>query len=443
MLDRPGASGRPSAVEDFFVREIGGAIAVWLMIIAGVVTFLIVVIWSIKRHRDPTIKADCDAPIEDLIPSLAGLTLSTAVEGNSVEVFENGAFFDVMIDEIANARRSVHFETFLWKEGVLGQRVADALADRARAGVAVRVLLDATGSRRMGEAAEKQLRDSGCRLVKFHRWHIRNIGVMNERDHRKLVVLDGRVALAGGHCIVDSWLGDAEDSEHFADVSVRLRGPIVHSAQAAFSENWVGETGELFMGDAVFPPLERAGGITVHAAYLKPEGSAPAVKLLHHAAICCAKSRIWIQNPYFIPEPEAIDAFGRAVSRGVDVRVLMPSTSGSDNPMVQHAGHRNFEKLLRCGVRLFEYPSTLLHQKIMTIDGVWCCVGSANFDDRSFEINDEFTLAFTDSATAQRLDRIFERYAPYSREISLESWRKRGLLHRLVDQMFYIFKEIL
>ena len=409
----------------------------------GLVIFFAVVIWSIKRHRDPTLRVECDASIEELIPSLAGLTLSTAVEGNSVEVLENGAFFDVLIADIASAKRSVHFENFLWKDGVLGKRVADALCERARAGVTVRVLLDAVGTKEMGKSTEQRLKDAGCKVVKFHKWHIRHIGVMNERDHRKLVVLDGRIALLGGHCIVDTWLGNAEDKEHFADLSVRLQGPIVNSVQAAFSENWVGQTGELFMGDDVFPKLERAGTITIHAAFVKPEGSAPTVKILHHTVICCAKKRIWIQNPYFIPEPEAIEAFGKAVASGVDVRVLMPSTSGSDNPMVQHAGHRNFEKLLRCGVRLFEYPSTLLHQKVMTIDGVWCAIGSANFDDRSFEINDEITLSFIDAATAKRLDEVFEKYCPHCDEIKLEKWRKRGWRHKLLDNAYYLFNEVL
>ena len=413
------------------------------LIIAGVVAFFVLLIWSMKRHRDPTLRVDCDDSIEELIPSLAGLSLNGAVNGNSVEIFENGAFFDVLIGEISAAKHSVHFESFLWKEGVLGARVADALSGRARAGVDVRVLLDATGSKKMGESAERQLRESGCRLVKFHRWHIRNIGVMNERDHRKLVVVDGRVALVGGHCIVDTWLGNAEDKDHVADVSVRLRGPIVNGVQAAFSENWVGQTGELFMGDGVFPQLESEGTVAIHAAYVKPEGSAPAVKLLHHAAICCARKRIWIQNPYFIPEPEAIEAFGKAVERGVDVRVLMPSTSGSDNPIVQHAGHRNFENLMRRGVRLFEYPSTLLHQKVMTIDGVWCAVGSANFDDRSFETNDELTLGILDASTAGQLDRIFEKYAKGAKEIRLEEWRKRGWGHKLIDNAYYLINEIL
>jgi cardiolipin synthase len=414
-----------------------------LLITVCIVAFFIVVIWSIKRHRDPVLRVECDDRIDRLIPSLAGLTMSSAVEGNSVEVFENGAFFDVLIDAISAAERSVHFETFLWQEGTLGQRLADALSTRARAGVTVRVLLDATGTRKMGESVERQLKESGCKFEKFHEWSVLNIGVMNERDHRKLVVIDGRMAFLGGHCIVDNWLGNAEDQEHFADVSVRVRGPIVHSVQAAFSENWVGQTGELFMGDDAFPPLERAGEVTAHAAYTKPEGSAPAVKILHHAVICCAKQRIWIQNPYFIPEPEAIDAFGEAVKRGVDVRVMMPSTSGSDNPMVQHAGHRNFEKLLRCGVRLFEYPHTLLHQKVMTVDGVWCAVGSSNFDDRSFETNDELTLGIVDAATTSRLDAIFEKYLPGCKEIELDRWRKRGIVHRLTDNLYYLINEVL
>lgn len=412
-------------------------------VVLGIVLVFGVVIWSIKRHRDPRLQVEVDAPIDQLIPSLAGLSLGTPVDGNSVEVFENGAFFDVLLEEIAAARHSVHFETFLWEEGVLGKRLADAFCERARAGVTVRVLLDAKGSSKMGKAIEQQLKDAGCKLTKFHPFSWSNIGVFNERDHRKLVVLDGRTAFLGGHCIVDSWLGCAEDVKHFADVSVRLRGPIVHSVQAAFSENWVGQTGELFVGDAFFPALEHAGEVTAHAAYVKPEGSAPAVKLLHHAVICAARKRLWIQNPYFIPEPAAIEAFGEAVARGVDVRVLMPSTSGSDNPMVQHAGHRNFEKMLRCGVRLFEYPHTLLHQKIMTVDGVWCTVGSSNFDDRSFETNEEITLGFLDPSTTEQLDRIFEKYATRANEIRLDTWRKRGWKHRLVDNFYYLFNEVL
>ena len=412
-------------------------------ILLGAVILLGLVVWSIRRHRDPDLHIECDSPIDELIPTLAGLTLGTAVAGNTAKVLENGAFFDVLIDRIHAARESVHFETFLWKEGTLGRRVADALIDRARAGLKVRVLLDAEGSRFAGEAVVRQMRDAGCRVLFFHERRLRNIGVFNDRDHRKLVVIDGREAFVGGHCVVDEWLGDAEDGRHNADVSLHLRGPIVHSVQSAFSENWAGETGELFVGGDVFPALEPAGDILMHAVFAKPENSAPAVKLLHHTAICLARRRIWIQNPYFIPEPDAIEAFGQAVRRGVDVRVLMPSTSGSDNPMVQHAGHRNFEKLLRCGVHLFEYSHTLLHQKVMTVDGVWSAIGSSNFDDRSFETNDELTLSIRDETLTQRLDSIFEKYVARATEVQLDRWRKRALSHKLKDQFFYTLNELL
>jgi cardiolipin synthase len=415
----------------------------WGGMLLTLVIVQLLVIWSIRRHRDPSLKIECDSPIERLMPSLSGLTLGTAVPGNRVEVHENGAFFDVLLARIAAAQQTVHFETFLWKEGVLGRRVAAALAERARAGLKVRVLLDAQGSSKAGEAQLQQMRDAGCRVALFHKKRLRNIGVLNDRDHRKLVVIDGREAFVGGHCIVDDWLGNAEDGQHFSDVSVQLHGPIVHSVQGAFSENWAGETGELFLGDGVFPQLEPAGDVLMHAVYAKPENSAPAVKILHHTVICLARKRIWIQNPYFIPEPEAIDAFGAAVKRGVDVRVLMPSTSGSDNPMVQHAGHRNFEKLLKCGVRLFEYPHTLLHQKIMTVDGTWCAIGSSNFDDRSFETNDEISLSLADAAVVTRLDGIFEKYVQRAEEIQLDAWQRRGTWHKLKDNAFYLLNELL
>lgn len=412
------------------------------MVFLGVVLILVLVIWSIRRHRDPELHIESDWPIDKLIPTLAGLTLSTPVPGNSVEVLENGAFYEVLLERIGAAEKTVHLETFLWEDGVLGRRVAQALMAQARAGRQVRVLLDAIGSKKVGKDVRRQMEEAGCKVKFFHERSFANLGVLTDRDHRKLVVVDGREAFVGGHCIVDAWLGDAQDNEHFADLSVRLHGPIVNNIQAAFSENWAGQTGELFAGEDVFPTLEPAGDVLIHAAYAKPEGSAPAVKILHHTAICLARQRIWIQNPYFIPEPDAIVAFGEAVKRGVDVRVLMPSTSGSDNPMVQHAGHRNFEKLLKCGVRLFEYPHTLLHQKVMTIDGVWSAIGSSNFDDRSFETNDEITLGILDTATAAKLDAVFEKYMARAKEIELQAWRNRGGWHKLKDHAFYLLNEV-
>jgi cardiolipin synthase len=223
-------------------------------------------------------------------------------------------------------------------------------------------------------------------------------GGQNRRDYRKLVVLDGRTAFLGGHCIKDQWPGEAQDREHFRDLSVRLRGPVVQSIQSTFSE-------------------------------------------ILHLVICLVRKQILIQNPYFLPMPEAIEALGRAVARGVDVRVMVPATGASDMPMVQHAAHRNFSALLRAGVRIFEYQKTLLHQKVITVDGVWCAIGSSNFDDRSFEINDEISVGFYDAELAARLKEVFQRDARDCQELGLESWEKRGLWHRLQDKAFYLLKE--
>jgi cardiolipin synthase len=404
------------------------------------IVVLVMVIWSIRRHRDPGLEIECDAPLIELMPSLSGLTQSAVYVGNTVELFENGAFFEVMFEEIKAATRTVHFETFLWKEGVLGQRLVEALVERRRAGVKVRVLVDGDGGKKMGRDVERQLTAAGCKFALHHPRHWRNIGVFNERDHRKLVVLDGRVALVCGHCIVDSWLGDAQDREHVRDLGVRLRGPAV---QAAFSENWVEDTGELFVGEDAFPELQRQGGIDVHVASLKPEGSAPAVKVLHHLVVCVARKRIRIQNPYFLPDDEAIEALGQAVARGVDVRVMVPSADASDMPIVQHAAHRNFHKMLARGVRIFEYEKCLLHQKVMAVDGVWCAIGSSNFDDRSFETNDEITLGIRDAALAKDLEEIFERDCKHCVELKLDTWEARGVWHRVKDNALHTFNELL
>jgi cardiolipin synthase len=418
-------------------------LTLWGIALLGLVFLLVAIIWSIRRRRDVKLRVASNEGIEYLLPSLAGLTLCTAVPGNSVELLENGRYFDVLLERIHAAERSVHFETFLWKDGTIGRTLAAALAEQARASRHVRVLLDAHGAKEIASETVRQMREAGCKVAFFHDGALRNIGLLNDRDHRKLLVIDGREAFVGGHCVVDTWLGNAEDHQFNADLSVRVRGPIVNTLQGVFSENWVGETTEVFGGDYYFPRLARAGDTCIHAAYLKPEGSAPAVKILHHIAICLARERIRIQNPYFIPQPAAIDALGEAVRRGVDVRVLMPSTSGSDNPMVQHAGHRNFEKLLRCGVRLFEYPHTLLHQKVMTVDGVWSALGSSNFDDRSFETNDELTLGLLDRGLARQLDAIFDRYVARAEEVHLYAWHRRGAWHKLKDNTSYLFHELL
>ena len=407
------------------------------------VALLGVAVWSVKRHKDPHLELKTSESLDTLIPSIAGISLGMAIRGNAVEVFENGAFFDALIEDILGARRTVHFETYLWKEGRLGARMVDAFSRQARAGVKVRLVLDSVGCKKIGDQARQALEAAGCQLAWYHPRTLKNIGVMAERDHRKLTICDGRVAWVGGHCIVDEWLGDGRNRDEVRDLSVRLRGPVVHAVQSVFSENWVEVTGRLFVGPDVFPPLEPAGEVEVHVASMKPEGSAPAVKILHHTMICCAQKRLWIQNPYFVPEPDAVHALAEAVKRGVDVRVMVPSTEASDMPIVQHAAHRNFQELLDGGVRIFEYQTSLLHQKVMSVDGIWCSVGSSNFDDRSFETNDEITLGFHDQALARRMEEIFEADLKRCIELDAAQWKKRGLWHKAKDNALYLFNEVL
>lgn len=412
-------------------------------VLIGVVVILGIAIWSIKRHKDPHLELESRDPIEDLIPSISGMALGLPIPGNSVEIFQNGTFFEALLEDIRAARHTVHFETFLWKKGKISDLMVEAFCAKAKEGLTVRVLLDAQGTRQMGEDLRQRLRDCGCRLALYHPRTLKNLGVIPERDHRKITVLDGRIAWIGGHCVTDEWLGNAEDRDHFRDLSVRLRGPIVHAVQSAFGENWVETTGKLFVGEHVFPKLQPHGDVEAHVASMKPEGSAPAVKILHHTIICCSQKRLWIQNPYFIPEPDAIDAFAKAVKRGVDVRIMVPAAQASDMQLVQHAAHYTFQRLLDSGVRIFEYQRTLLHQKVMTVDGVWSAIGSSNFDDRSFETNDEITLGFKDAKLANQLEEIFQNDLKLCKELDAAEWKKRGLLHRAKDAALYLFNEVL
>jgi cardiolipin synthase len=424
---------------DWLPSQAALAIACGVLLLLSL--FLGLVLWSTKHHRDPKVHVKCEAGVDALVGSLAGLSLGTVAEGNSCEILKNGEFFDVVMQAIAKARKSVHFESFLWKQGKLGEKLVEAFCERARAGVTVRVLVDAKGCDSIGDGVCEKLVAAGVKFGRFHPMTWKYIGVFNHRDHRKILVIDGKTAYVGGHCIVDEWKEETDGKGPYRDLSVKLEGPAVHQVQAVFSENWVGVTGELFAGEAYFPRTEPRGDLKVHVAATRPSGSAPAVKILHHMVICTATKRLWIQNPYFLPEPYAIDAMADAVRRGVDIRVMVPTAEASDMPLVQHAAHRNFGKLLEAGVRIFEFPTTLLHQKVMVVDGVWSAVGSTNFDDRSFEINDEITLGIHGKAFARQLEDLFEEDLKVSKEVKRADWENRGLKHKLKDHFWYLWNE--
>lgn len=415
----------------------------WLAaIVVFIFVMLVFLLWAAKHKQDPKMEGWTEEDFEPSARILAGVTHASVADGNALELCENGdGFFPRFFEEIEKATKSIHFETFLWETGQLAERVVDTFARKAQEGVIVRVLLDGTGGS-IEKEERKRLIEAGCRVHSYHApKRLRGLGRINNRDHRKIVVIDGRVGMVGGHCITDKWLGDAKSREQFRDLSVIVRGPVVHQIQSAFLDNWIEESGEVASGDGVFPELEVAGDCSAHLAYVSPTGRTSSVKILHDAAVCAAKKSLRIQNPYFIPDPDEIELLRRAVRRGVDVRVMIPSAAATDSPIVQHASHHRYGTLLEGGIRIFEYQRTLLHQKVMTIDGIWSAIGSTNFDDRSFELNDEVTLGVESAGFAKKLEEIFEHDLQHCREVTIETHRKRTVMHRLTDFSAFILNE--
>jgi cardiolipin synthase len=403
---------------------------------------LALALWSVKHRRDVKLHLAEEQEFDAFVPSLAGLTHSDVVKGNAVEVLQNGdGFFPRLLEAIGSAEHSIHLETFLCEDGELVKQICDELAAKAGKGVKVRVLVDASGGKKLGKNNISCLSDAGVKFARFHPFRPQNLGLLNNRDHRKIVVVDGRIGFVGGHCLVDTWLGNAQDKKHFRDVSVRIEGPAVGRIQSAFTENWIEQTGEVPAGSRYFPELVPCGDSAIHVVYTSPANSSSSVEMLHLLAIRGAQKRLSIQNPYFLPDPEALDALKATAERGVEVRVMLPSADVTDMPIVQHASHHHFGTLLKSGVRIFEYTRTLLHQKVLVVDGEWAAVGSTNFDDRSFELNDEITVGIADPKVAAELDAIFDADLAHSKEIKLDEWKKRPATHKLKDGFLYVFNE--
>jgi cardiolipin synthase len=420
------------------------AVPLWLVVLAIlVIVALVLIVWSVKRRRRPHIKVEhfSDTDEGTLMLSISGFTQGTVVHGNRISLLQNGKYFEELFAAIEGARQSVSIETFLSKEGKVTTDLADLLAKKAREGIDVRLMLDGSGGKKFGKKALQKISDAGCTVQKYHPLTLGNLGRINNRTHRKIAVIDGRVGFIGGHCLVDSWLGDAQDKKHFRDISAQVEGPVVAQLQAALVDNWMEECGEAPAGEKLFPVLEEAGNSSAHVVYVSPTGSPSTMKLLHYAAIHAARTRLLIQNPYFLPDPDARDALVEAVGRGVDVRVMLPAASASDSPFVQHASHHHYGTLLKGGVRIFEYQKTLLHQKVLVVDGKWVSIGSSNFDDRSFEINDEVALVVYDESVARELESIFESDLRECQEQHYDSWHGRALLHKLRDGTAFLFNE--
>jgi cardiolipin synthase A/B len=412
------------------IAFIGGALALVL---------LVIVLWSITREPNTHLRVRALGELGTLMPSLVGLTQSSLEPGNAVRILQNGdGLFPLLFREIGAARESIHLESYIWYDGQLTRQLVPLLARKAKQGVEVRVLVDASGGRQLKDEQKKTLEDAGVKVAHFHPIRISNIGRLNNRDHRKMVILDGRIAYTGGFGFADEWTGNAEDKKHYRDTALRLEGPVVHRLQAAFSENWIEETGEIPADAKFFPHLTPAGSTPAHVAYTSPTGSISSVQILYYLAIKAARREIIIQNPYLLPDSAAIEALEEAVDRGVSVKIMVPSDDATDNAIVQHASHHHFGTLLKRGVRIWEYDKTLLHQKVIVIDGLWSSVGSTNFDDRSFQLNDEINVGLLDQQLAAQLRAAFAADLRHAKERKFDEWSNRSLWHKTVDGVAYL-----
>lgn len=389
------------------------------------------VLWVRVRRRH------IDFPLAtDITPrAIAGLTWSRVVDGNRVQIIQNSDFFAAFVEDVARATHHVHFETFLWADGEVSDLIVEALTEKAREGVEVRVLVDHRGGITTSPATWAKLRQAGVDFRVYHRARIRELGWYNNRDHRKIVVIDGRIGYTFGHGVADMWAGKG-----WRDTAARIEGPVVHDLQSAFLDNWITVTRRALTGAVYFPRIDPCGTTAMSVAYAAPPETTSAVQRLYYLAIASARHELILQNPYFIPDRHAVRLCAEAVRRGVRVRLMLPTSETSDFPIVQHASHYYYGALLHAGATIHEYTESGIHQKVMIVDRRWCTIGSTNFDPRSFNINDEITVAIYDAAVAEELAQAFEDDLHFTTEWTLERWNARSWWHRVQDRASVILK---
>lgn len=378
-----------------------------------------------------TIEAHTDAPV---------------TSGNRIDVLLNGdETFPVMLDEIRKAKSSITFAQYLYENGSIARELAQAFADRCRAGVKTTILLDSHGSGKVPSEIIATMKDAGCNVEYFRRVDAEGIIFpwkllrYNYRSHRRVLVIDGRVGFTGGYGISEAWTGNGRMPEHWRDTNVRIEGPVVKFLQTAFAESWLEATGIAIGGDDYFPHLEPKGNLSAQVVKSSPTGGSFQNYMLFLLSINAAKTSVLITNPYFIPDKVMTNALLKAVDRGVRVVVLVPGKS--DSRFTYTASRSQYGKLLLGGVKVFEYQASLMHAKTIVADGVWATIGSTNFDNRSFALNQEINLTVYDKGTAQKLEKIFSDDLTYSKEITYEAWQSRGIFERLFDLFSFPIRE--
>jgi len=361
------------------------------------------------------------------------------VQGNRIEALYNGDhIFPPMLEAIRQAEQSITFETYIYWSGEIGRAFADALAERSRSGVRVHVLLDWVGSSKIDERLLAEMRQAGVQVRQFHKpvWY--DVVRMNNRTHRKLLVVDGRIGFTGGVGIAPAWVGDAQDSQHWRDSHFKVEGPVVGEMQSVFMDNWIKVSGEVLHGERYFPPLRPAGGSSAQMLSSSPSGGSESVRLMYLLSIEASNRTLDISSAYFVPDDLTVNALVRALKRGVRVRIITPGPI-IDSQTVRAASRATWGTLLAAGAEMYEYQPTMFHCKVFTADGLLVSVGSTNFDNRSFRLNDEANLNIYDEDFAATETIQFEADLERSKRITLEAWRERPLKERALEQIAALF----
>jgi cardiolipin synthase len=369
----------------------------------------------------------------EFLPTMVGATGETPIAGNAIAILNNGdEFYPAMLKEIRRARRSITIEAYIYWAGEIGKEVADALAERSRSGLPVKILLDAVGSASVGDEILKILEHGRCQVAWYNpvRWY--SIGRLNHRTHRKSLIIDGMVAFTGGAGIADHWRGHAQDSSHWRDMQIQITGPATRPLQTGFARNWLQTTGELVSGDAFYPDIAVSGEFSALVIMSSPEIGASSVRTMYYLSIVCARHSIYIANPYFIPDEVAVAALLAARRRGVDVQIMV-SGIHNDAWLARQNSVRLYGPLLEGGITIWEYNRTMLHQKTMVVDGIWGTVGTTNFDNRSFAHNEENNICVYDRRWAMELQEMFVRDARICDRVALDAWRRRGAFTKVQE----------
>ena len=384
--------------------------------------------------------------VQGFYPTLAAHTDAAIVSGNRVDLLFNGnQIFPAMLEAIRSAQKSITYQQYIYDDGAIAHEMAEAFAERCRAGVQVKILLDSLGSSSTSQDIKDLWKNSGCQLAWFERIRVSQFIMpwefldYNHRSHRRILVVDGKIGFTGGHAVTDAWTGDGRTKEHWRQTDVRVEGPIVQQMQAAFVDSWRRTTGNILGDSSYFPPLEAQGKVYAQIVKSSPLGGSFGSYLLYLLSITSAQKSIHITNPYFFPDERIEEALINAVKRGVKVVVITPGIS--DLAATSSVSLSGFGPFLLGGVEIHEYQPALMHTKAMIVDGVWASVGSANLDNRSAAINEEINLVVYDTGFAGQLEKSFQEDLKYSKRLTYEAWNSRPLIDKIMELFSNLMKK--